>query len=121
MAETDLLQAFLDDVVANPHDPSLWLILADWLDEHDRPGGELVRPSWSLRHQPGRGFARRQARVQQLLAEGVLPVVPRRTLRPDFEFAWIPPGSFRMGSPPSERRRVSDEPRHLVTLTRGFW
>ncbi|MBK4722106.1 formylglycine-generating enzyme family protein [Azospirillum sp. YIM DDC1] len=35
---------------------------------------------------------------------------------------WIPPGTFRMGSPEDEPGRWEDEgPRHAVTLTRGFW
>jgi formylglycine-generating enzyme required for sulfatase activity len=34
---------------------------------------------------------------------------------------WIPAGSFWMGSPESEEGRDSDEVRHEVTLTRGFW
>jgi formylglycine-generating enzyme required for sulfatase activity len=35
---------------------------------------------------------------------------------------WIPPGHFRMGSPPGEEGRDEDEgPQHEVTLTRGFW
>jgi uncharacterized protein (TIGR02996 family) len=121
VAEPDLLQAFLDDLVANPNDPELWLILADWLDERGDPRAELVRLSWSLLHDKSRGFSQRQARVQELLAGGLLPVVPRRTLAPDFEFAWCPPGSFLMGSPPSEPRRSRDEHRHTVTLSRGFW
>ena len=39
----DLEQAFLDDIVAHPEDPSLWLIFADWLTERDDPRGELMR------------------------------------------------------------------------------
>lgn len=35
-------------------------------------------------------------------------------------FAYIPPGSFTMGSPPSEPGRDADETPHTVTLTRGF-
>jgi formylglycine-generating enzyme required for sulfatase activity len=36
--------------------------------------------------------------------------------------AWISPGTFTMGSPPSERLRASDEgPQTRVTLTHGFW
>jgi uncharacterized protein (TIGR02996 family) len=120
-ATPDLLEAFLDDIVANPHDPSLWLILADWLDERDDPRAELVRLTWSLQHEPGRGFAQRQRRVQQLLAGGMVSIVPRRMLPPDFEFAWIPPGSFRMGSPPKEPRRERGERRRPVTIPRGFW
>ena len=35
---------------------------------------------------------------------------------------WIPPGTFRMGSPDDEPGRWQGEgPRHAVTLTRGFW
>ena len=35
-------------------------------------------------------------------------------------FAWCPPGTFLMGSPPSEAERSDDETQHRVTLTRGF-
>jgi formylglycine-generating enzyme required for sulfatase activity len=34
---------------------------------------------------------------------------------------FVPPGSFLMGSPKSEKDRGSDEGRHKVTLARGFW
>jgi formylglycine-generating enzyme required for sulfatase activity len=35
---------------------------------------------------------------------------------------WIPPGRFWMGSPEGEPGHYGDEgPRHLVTLTQGFW
>lgn len=34
---------------------------------------------------------------------------------------YIPPGSFTMGSPLSERGRDDDETPHEVELTRGFW
>ena len=37
------------------------------------------------------------------------------------EMAYIPPGTFMMGSPLSEAERRSDETEHQVTLTRGFW
>jgi len=37
-------------------------------------------------------------------------------------FRWIEPGSFQMGSPDDEPERIDNEgPRHLVTLTQGFW
>ncbi len=36
-------------------------------------------------------------------------------------FAWVPPGSFRMGSPITEPGRSNDELPHPVTLTTGFW
>jgi len=35
---------------------------------------------------------------------------------------WIPPGTFTMGSPPSERGRWDDEgPETVVTISKGFW
>ena len=37
------------------------------------------------------------------------------------EMIWCAPGSFGMGSPPGEPGRISDEPLHSVTLTKGFW
>lgn len=36
-------------------------------------------------------------------------------------FAWCPPGSFMMGSPPSEEGRDPEERQHTVSLSRGFW
>src|ERR1035438_6723839 len=35
--------------------------------------------------------------------------------------AWIPCGTFTMGSPTSEVERYSDETQHTVTLTKGFY
>ena len=35
--------------------------------------------------------------------------------------AWMPPGTFLMGSPPNEVGRGSDETLHQVTLTQGFY
>jgi formylglycine-generating enzyme required for sulfatase activity len=38
------------------------------------------------------------------------------------EMVFIPPGTFRMGSPPDEVGRSKDEgPQTVVTITRGFW
>ncbi|GMV91596.1 MAG: hypothetical protein AMXMBFR82_13740 [Candidatus Hydrogenedentota bacterium] len=37
------------------------------------------------------------------------------------EFQWCPPGSFMMGSRVDEVGRDSDETRHAVTLSQGFW
>jgi formylglycine-generating enzyme required for sulfatase activity len=36
-------------------------------------------------------------------------------------FVWIPPGTFVMGSPPSEEGRYDNEVQHTVKLTQGFW
>lgn len=37
------------------------------------------------------------------------------------EFAWVPPGRYRIGSPPAEPGREAQEVRHEVRLTRGYW
>jgi formylglycine-generating enzyme required for sulfatase activity len=37
------------------------------------------------------------------------------------DLAWIPAGTFQMGSPVSEKRRAINETQHSVTLSRGFW
>ncbi len=37
------------------------------------------------------------------------------------KFAWIPPGTFLMGSPATEADREKDETQHKVTLTKGFY
>jgi uncharacterized protein (TIGR02996 family) len=115
-----LEQAFLDDIVAHPDDPSLWLILSDWLDERNDSRAELVRLTWQLQYEPDHAdFASRQTRLQALLAGGMVPVRPRRTVA-DIEFAWIPPGTFLMGSAAEEPGHQNDETQHRVTLTRGF-
>jgi formylglycine-generating enzyme required for sulfatase activity len=36
-------------------------------------------------------------------------------------FVWIPPGTFLMGSPLTERDRSTDETQHTVELTQGFF
>jgi len=38
-----------------------------------------------------------------------------------YDLCWIPPGTFTMGSPPSEDCRQSNESQHEVWLTQGFW
>ncbi|MBO4715569.1 MAG: SUMF1/EgtB/PvdO family nonheme iron enzyme, partial [Verrucomicrobia bacterium] len=39
----------------------------------------------------------------------------------DLDMVWINPGTFTMGSPSDELGRVSNEVRHQVTLTQGYW
>ena len=37
------------------------------------------------------------------------------------KFTYIPPGTFRMGSPESESGRFANEAQHMVRLTKGFY
>ena len=39
----------------------------------------------------------------------------------DVALRWCPPGSFAMGTPPSEPGRFDDETQHEVTFSEGFW
>jgi uncharacterized protein (TIGR02996 family) len=123
--------ALQQGIVENPDDPDRWLILIDWLQEHDDPRrAELLRLHRQLiatccepEKHPER--AQQQERMVQLLAEGVQPCIPRRTVTlaegVEMMFAWIQPGTFLMGSPESEEGRKEDETQHLVTLTQPFW
>ncbi len=121
--------ALLEGIVEHPGDDARFLILADWLDERADPRGELLRLHRRLlatcsepAEHPERAVW--QARVVELLAGGVRPCVPRRTASlggSSVEFAWCPPGTFLMGSPPEEPERSGDETQHRVTLTQGFW
>jgi uncharacterized protein (TIGR02996 family) len=123
--------AFLQAIVNSPGDDALWLILSDWLLEHDDPRrAELLRLHRQLLATccepetfPQRASG--QARLVQLLAGGVNPSVPRQSVilgeGIEMTFTWIPPGSFLMGSPPDEAERGEGETRHQVTLAEGFW
>jgi formylglycine-generating enzyme required for sulfatase activity len=62
---------------------------------------------------------RRIASEPRRPAEGEREVV--RISGVDFAWRFIPPGTFKMGSPAGEEGRDDDETFHDVTLTRGFW
>ncbi|MGH7173615.1 MAG: SUMF1/EgtB/PvdO family nonheme iron enzyme [Gemmataceae bacterium] len=130
-ADTPELRCFLEAIVEAGSDLSPRLILADWLDEHDRPHqAELLRLHTALvatccqpNHHPER--IPQQARLVELLAAGVRPCLPRQTSSlaegVDMTFAWIPPGTFLMGSPQKEAKREDNETQHSVMLSEGFY
>ncbi len=125
------LRRFHDAIVEAGSDLAPRLVLADWLEEHGRPQeAELLRLQTALEAtccQPDQHSERaaQQARLVELLAAGVRPCLPRRTVAlaksVEMTFAWIPPGTFLMGSPPEEAERGDDETQHSVTLTEGFY
>ena len=126
-----VLDGLLAAIVEYGADPTPRLILADWLDEHNRSEeAELLRLHVTLLatccapdQHPER--ERQQSRIVELLMGGVRPCVPRQTIAlakgTDMTFAWIPPGTFLMGSPESEAERFEDEMQHRVTLSQGFY
>jgi uncharacterized protein (TIGR02996 family) len=126
-------QAFLQAILERPAAEDSWLVLADWLEENGNGlRAELLRLQIELRHE-GRVRARtaREKRVQQLLTDGVRPVVPTFTNSIGVQMALVPPGVFFMGS---VRRRGTDPrlnrpeppaddemPRRLVRIKKPFF
>src|ERR1043165_1064494 len=122
MNPTNEETAFLKAMLADPHDLALRLVFADWLEERGDLRGELLRLTHTLTQAievPQR--AEKEARMQALLCDGVQPVGPYWTNELGMRFAWVPAGTFLMGSPEQEEERGDDETQHQVTLTRGFW
>jgi uncharacterized protein (TIGR02996 family) len=119
--------ALLAALHADPGDGTAWLALADWLEESGQPErAELLRLRVALCANVQAGQRRQpERRLQELLASGVRPCGPVRALAlpggVEMVLALVPPGSFQMGSPRREEGRMgNEEPRHRVTLTRGF-
>jgi uncharacterized protein (TIGR02996 family) len=123
-------QELLQGVVEEPLAAERWLVLADWLEENDDPRrAELLRLHRRLLatccepdDHPERSTW--QARVVELLTEGVRPCVPRRSVQLgalEMTFAFVPPVPFLMGSPPAEPARTNSEELRRVALDRGCW
>jgi uncharacterized protein (TIGR02996 family) len=130
-----MLDAFLASLAENPEDDSFYLILADWLEQQDNSApllqAELIRLQHALR-QPGsasnprkRGCPMRQAqedRMRCLLAQGVLPCLPRLCNSISMQLVMVPPGTFLMGSPEAEEGRCENEhSQQEVEIRRGFY
>jgi uncharacterized protein (TIGR02996 family) len=126
------LDRLLEGIVANPEDEGRWLVLGDWLEEHDDPGRaellplhrRLLATCCEPAEHPERAIW--QARVVELLGMGVKPCVPQRSISlgesVQMTFSFIPPGSFLMGSHQGrDEYEVAYETLHRVTLTKGFW
>jgi uncharacterized protein (TIGR02996 family) len=123
------LSALLQALVENPAEEATYLVLADWLEDHDDPRlAELLRLHRHLLatccapEHPER--VNWQARLVALLGEGVRPCVAQRTVMlgggAEMVFSFIPPGTFLMGTPAGERGE-DEAPQHRVTLTQGFY
>jgi uncharacterized protein (TIGR02996 family) len=118
-------EVFLKALHAEPADEATWLALADWLDDHGQPDrAELVRVLRRLRCLPltrqKLARAAMQARVAELLASGVPPVVPEVVNSIGMRLALIPAGSFLMGSPDAAGGE-GEAPDHKVEITRPFY
>ena len=115
-------QSFIQAMQASPEDSSLRLVFADWLEERGDPRGELIRLLHTLTQAidvPDRNNL--EDRLRSLLESGVKPIGPFWTNSIGMKFAWIPSGTFLMGSPEDEEGRQENETEHEVTLTQGYW
>src|SRR4051794_28118927 len=114
-----MIADLLRGIVADPQAEDRWSVLADWLEEHDDPRrAELLRLHRRLLatccepelHPERAGW---QSRIVELIGHGVRPCVPQRKVvlgeGVEMSFAFIPPGSFLMGSPPQEEGHRDDE------------
>jgi formylglycine-generating enzyme required for sulfatase activity len=62
----------------------------------------------------GKGDSAKKKGLNELQQARTVPSI-------NYKMIYIPPGTFMMGSPPSEKGRFDDEERHKVTLTKGFF
>lgn len=99
-----------DGKLALPHEGNFTLRLF-------APGFEAL--SYQLEAAPGKQ-AEWTADLQAI--PGPVSGEPYTIQIPEITLAWIPAGSFAMGSPVSEHARLPEEgPTTYVTLTKGFW
>jgi uncharacterized protein (TIGR02996 family) len=120
----------LGSIVNDPLAEDRWLVLADWLEENDDPRrAELLRLHRKLLAtccEPDRHPRRQawQARLVELLGQGVRPCLPQTAVRlaegVAMTFSFIPPGSFLMGSPSGEEGRFDNETLHRAALPCGY-
>lgn len=113
---------FLQAMQEQPEDNALRLVFADWLEERGDPRGELLRLLHTLTKEvetPQRQEL--EGRLRSLLGAGVQTVGPFWMNSIGIKFAWVTPGTFRMGSPKKDKWRCDDETQHWVTLSKGFY
>jgi uncharacterized protein (TIGR02996 family) len=120
---TAALDGIVQAIHAEPDEETNWLVLADWLEEGGRAEQarllRLHRGLRGLREGPERDA--REAQIREAVLGGTRPFVPTRSSTIGLQLALVPAGSFRMGSPAREPRRMDDEPLHKVTITRAFY
>lgn len=112
---------FVEVIESDPYNPTPRLVYADWLDEQGDPRGELIRIQEELRRIDVPNRAILESRMQELLNEGVEPLVVSRKNSIGMKMIFILPGEFIMGSPANEAGRRDNEDQVHVALTEGFW
>jgi uncharacterized protein (TIGR02996 family) len=112
---------FLEAIEAEPANAVPRLVYFDWLDDQGDPRGGLLRIQEELRHLNVPKRAEKEARMHELLNEGVEPLVITRTNSIGMQEVLIFPGEFLMGSPENEEGRNQNEGEVEVNLTQPFW
>src|SRR4051812_33393600 len=126
-----MLEHLLRAIVADPQAEDRWLVLADYLEEYDDARrAELLRLHRRLLAtccEPDRHPERAawQARIVELLGQGVSPCVPQQTVEltegVEMTFSFIPPGNFLAGIPLDEAKEGEYEKRERRTTMAGFY
>src|SRR3954463_13015440 len=117
--EVAVRDQMLDAIIADPLAEDRWSVVADWLEENDDlRRAELLRLHRRMlatccepdRHPERAGW---QARIVGLIGQGVTSCLPQQAVAlgggVEMRFAFCPPGTFLMGSPPKELERADDE------------
>ena len=112
---------FLEVIEAEPANPVPRLVYADWLDDQGDPRGELLRIQEELRHLNVPKRAEKEARMHELLREGVEPLVITRTNSIGMELVLIFPGEFVMGTPAGEEGPLDNAAQMKTTISHAFW
>jgi len=88
---------------------------------------EQLRQSAQSRHDAAQQQVIKLAQVKTTILPYTPPVVSGAHVAGEertfdgITFVWIPPGEFEMGSPASEKERLSNEQQHHVRIAEGFW
>src|SRR5262249_49167661 len=119
MDERDFLQRILDDPAGAAQ---TWLVFADWLEEQGDLRHQLIRFQHDPRYPSHLSAVEPDRQVCALLRGGVNPGGPGVTNSGGMCFMQVPPGTFLMGSPDTEKERLTDRegPQHAVAITRAF-
>jgi len=117
------LQTLQSAMIRDPHDQSVWLAIADALEEEGQGARAEVVRLWLAEVAPEFRLLTNPERRRELEQQRVTLPLPEYTNSIGMRLAWIPPGKFLMGSSRElDIQSYEDEsPRHEVTITKAFY
>ena len=108
------LQSWFSSLLENTQDLNIWLVYADWLEDHGYPQAEVTR-LWAMqRWESEQWSAQQEQRLDTLLKEGLRPCLPRHVNSLGMSLVLIPRGTFLMSD---NERNLRNE----VTLDYDFY